>query len=209
MSFTGLIIASVIGSVLAAGAGLAGSALNYKSVQDTNALNKDLQEQANQTNLEVANANNQTQLDLAKNGIQYRMEDLKNGGLNPILAAQGMAQPTASLSTPNVQAARAQAPMLDMNGVANAITAMNNTLLTSYLMKGRQDIAQGYQSNSKAIAEERNSVLRDLYRRKGISMNNASDVGRSIYSAKQVSNAAKGDEWEKFLKELKSMPYKY
>lgn len=215
-----IIAASVISSLVGAGASMVGSALNYKSIKDTNLLNKDMQESANQTNLEVANANNQTQLDLAKNGYQYKMQDLQAAGLNPVLAAQGLAQPTATLSTPNVQAAKAQAPMIDMNGVASALTAMNNTLLTAYLMDRKEGIAQGYQANSKAIADERNSVnqqisenrnsvLRDLYKRKGISLNNASDVGRSINSAKQISEATNNEEWDSIMKELKKMRYKY
>ena len=44
-----LIAASVISSLVGAGASMVGSALNYKSVKDTNLLNKDMQESANQT----------------------------------------------------------------------------------------------------------------------------------------------------------------
>ncbi len=198
-AITGLIIAGIVGAALSAAAAIGGSAMNYDAQQKTNQLNKEAVESTNATNLEIAEKNNALQMDLAKHGTQYKMNDLKAAGLNPILAVQGMTSPQATLSTPHMQAPQAQAPMIDFNGIANAITAMNNMYMTEAMVSNRKD-----------IADDRNSVLKDLYKRKGIYLDNASDSARLVSSARQVNRWTKKDEkqWDAMMKELGYIKHK-
>lgn len=176
MPFISLAAAALIGAAVTAVAGLAGSALNYQSQIHMNQLNKQAVDKTNATNLEIAQENNALQMDLAKNGVSYKMQDLKNAGLNPILAAGGMSQPQATLSTPHMQAAQGVAPQVDFSGIASAVNAMNNTMLTEYITKSKE-----------GISDDRNKVLENLYQRKAEYFREPTKTANALgHSAKQI-----------------------
>lgn len=186
---------------------------NRQNVESTNAANIEMQQQANETNLQIARENNAQEMDLATHGIQYKMADLQAAGLNPVLAASGFGgSPQATLSSPTAQAAKNQAPrdqaaLFDFSGMSSAINAMNNMMLTKMMMDQRQNIANGYQQTSRDNNEARNEVLNKLYQRKAGSFQNDASM---VANAKQIAKVTKSDDWDKMMKELKSIgSYKY
>lgn len=191
-----LAAAAIIAAAVSAAAGFGANALNYHLTQETNKANKEAVQDTNETNLQIAQENNAMQMDLAKNGISYKMNDLKNAGLNPILAAGGMSSPSATLSTPHMQAPQAQAPQFDFSGIASAITAMNNSLLTEYITQNKTSMNEANNATKKSISEDRNDVLKQLYQRKADYMNTrtANFLG---HSADQVHRATKEKRWTK------------
>lgn len=207
-ALTGLLIAGIIGAVVSAAGGVVSSAINAGSQDWANKMNAENISKTNAANLQIARENNAQQMDLAKHGIQYRMEDMQAAGLNPVLAAQGAfgSAPTATLSTPNQQAARNIAPQIDLSGLGNAITALNNTMLTQHLIESRENIAANHDATSTANAESRNSVLKDLYKRKGVIANDQRGV-LAVNSARKgkINDYVSDKEWKAMLKELASI----
>lgn len=164
----------------------------------TSIYNVNAQKEMNQANLENQTAINQANIDASKefaqNQVQWKVDDMRAAGLNPVLAAGGFG---GSSSPTAMQATQQRAPTLDASGIAHAITAMNNTMLTSYLMSQRND-----------VLAEKNDVLRDLYQRKGSFMDSAKQ-SPYIGNAKQIMSAADDDQWEAIMKALNDMPSKY
>lgn len=201
--------ASLISSLISGAVSYVSNTANMKAQQYTNQQNIEAQKQVNQQNIEYSR-------EFAQNNMQWRVEDLENAGLNPVLAAgtSGSAQPTA------MSALQAKAPMLDLSGISSAITAMNNMMLSSYLMSQRNDIAAqnvGVGSERNQVFRERNSVLDKLYKRKGLSMNEALESSRHspiMMNSKQLAEWRKQKEsemtpeevadWNRIMKELNS-----
>lgn len=177
---TALIIASIVGSIIAAGAGTASAAINYNAQKEANKTNVELQNSANQANYQAAVMNNQTQLDIAKHAHQYEMEDLKSAGLNPVLTATGgQGASIGALSMPNAQAARVGAPQLDLSGLSNAINSMAHLMLISKLADDRNDTI-------RETSKGRNDVLNGLYRRKAESLGSNAVAQTAVNSAKSM-----------------------
>lgn len=160
---------------------------NVQAQKDINAENVEAQREINQQNIDYSR-------EFAQNQMQWKMQDLEAAGLNPTLAASGMggsSSPTA-MSAPVQKAPYQQAPMMDMGGVSSAINAMNNMMLTAYIMHGR---TQAYDNRTDAI-------LNKAMNPKHMVLGN-SHVG----TAKQVNSIVGGDswskEWDKMIDELK------
>lgn len=199
----GVLIAGALISALvsAVSSGIQNSA-NIKAQQSINNQNVEAQKEVNQQNIEYSR-------EFAQNGISWKVEDLQNAGLNPTLAA-GMSgvvsQPTA------MSAPQQKAPMMDLSGISSAITAMNNMMLTSYLMNQRNEIA----SDRNTVMREKNDVLSNLYRRKGLYLESSNEAPL-VMNAKQMQAARKKleddmtpeskSQWDKIMKDLNaSMP---
>lgn len=197
-----LIIASVAGSLGAAGISAWSANENVKAQKDINTQNVEAQENVNAQNIQAQKEINQQNIDysreFAQNGIQWKMQDLEAAGLNPTLAAgNGVGASPGTLSAPTAKAPVQQAPQFDLSGVSSALTALNNTMLTAYLLNNRNDI----QADRNDVMREKNDVLNNLYKRKAVVLGNT-----LTGNAKQVSSTwskAKLDkEWSKILKDL-------
>lgn len=213
-AITGLVIASVIAALASAGAGIFGSVYNANKQEELNKRNLQNQEAINQANLANQAAINQQNInfsrEFAQNQIQWRMDDLQNAGLNPTLAAGGgSSSPTAMQSTAQ-QSINQHPGLVDMSGIASAITALNNSMLTAYMIQSREDIADDRNATLRSTSEGRNSVLRQLYKRKGIMLDSDHDMPH-VGNASQIK-AAKDSlsdaEWKALMKELKSIKVK-
>lgn len=181
-ALTGLIVGSIISALISAGVSYATSSQNMQLQRETNAANLANQSAINQQNIDYSK-------EFAQNGIQWKMNDLEAAGLNPVLAAQGAfggsSQPTA------MQATQLKAPQMDLSGLTSAITAMNNTMLTTYLMSQRNDI----QSDRNSVMREKNDVLNSLYKRKAEFLN-PSKQNAYVANAKQIQKVANDPNWE-------------
>lgn len=194
-----LIAGSLISALVSAATSYISNSANIKAQQNINQQNVEAQKEINQQNIEYSK-------EFAQNGISWKVEDLQNAGLNPTLAA-GMSgvtsQPTA-LSAP-----QQKAPIMDLSGISSAITAMNNMMLTSYLMSQRNDIA----SDRNTVMREKNNVLDKLYRRKGLVME-SSNQSPFVMNAQQMRAARKKleedmspeakQQWDNIMKDLNS-----
>lgn len=190
MSMTALVIASIIGSLAAAGAGIAGSAMNYQAQKDTNAANIAMQNQTNQMAMGMSNT-----------AHQREMEDLKRAGLNPVLTATGgSGSPVASISSP-----KQQAPQIDMSSIGSAITGTVQSLTN---LKMAEMIGERYKDiNADKIAADANlkGNKSEYYRQMANRLRMASNGAASgaIFSPKQFSQESQYDGMSK--KELKKL----
>lgn len=189
-AITGLIVASIVGALAAAGASIYSATANANAVKNTNQQNIDLQNEVNkqnQYNIEHAH--------------QIEMADLQAAGLNPVLTATGgSGAPIQALN-----AAKASAPQIDLSGVSSALSGLSHMATMAMMMDTRQEIAQERNNTLTAIAHGKNAqsaanaVLRKqtldaLYRRKAASF--ASEGMANIGSAKQIHNASKMSDKE-------------
>lgn len=201
-----LIGASLISALFSSLVSGVQNANNIQAQKDINKLNVEAQNSINQQNIQYSK-------EFAQNGISWKMEDLQNAGLNPVLAA-GMSgvtsQPTA------MSAPQQKAPMMDLSGISSAITAMNNMMLSTYLMNQRNEISSrgvDVSSDRNKVLSERNHVLENLYKRKAFVLESANQ-SPMIMNAKQMKMARKQaeeqlskdekEEWDKLLKDLNS-----
>lgn len=210
-----LLVAAIVGSLISAAASTYGNAYNIASQEAMNAKNL-----ANQTAINEANLRNQSEInqqnidfsrEFAQNQISWRMEDLQNAGLNPVMAANGGNSSPISMVSTSQQATQQKPGLMDMSGISSAITALNNSMLTAYLIQSREGMAHERNDVLRSNNESRNAVLNQLYKRKGLSLND-SEVMPHIGTAKQAyfkPAKFKSDDWEKdwshFLKELDKM----
>lgn len=194
-----LIGASLISALFSSLVSGVQNANNIQAQKDINKLNVEAQNSINQQNIQYSK-------EFAQNGISWKMEDLQNAGLNPVLAA-GMSgvtsQPTA------MSAPQQKAPMMDLSGISSAITAMNNMMLSTYLMNQRNEIS----SDRNQVLRDKNGILDGLYRRKAFTLESANQ-SPMIMNAKQMKMARKQaeeqmskeekEEWDKLMKDLNS-----
>lgn len=194
-----LIGASLISALFSSLVSGVQNANNIQAQKDINKLNVEAQNSINQQNIQYSK-------EFAQNGISWKMEDLQNAGLNPVLAA-GMSgvtsQPTA------MSAPQQKAPMMDLSGISSAITAMNNMMLSTYLMNQRNEIS----SDRNQVLRDKNGILDGLYRRKAFVLESANQ-SPMIMNAKQMKMARKQaeeamskeekEEWDKLMKDLNS-----
>lgn len=199
-----LMAASLISTLVSGTMSYISNTANMKAQQQINKMNVEAQQDINQQNIDYSR-------EFAQNNMQWKMEDLQNAGLNPVLAAGfsgSSPQPTA-MSAP-VQ----KAPTLDLSGISSAITAMNNMMLSSYLMSQRNEIASqnvGVNSQRNDVMRERNQVLDNLYRRKRLALE-SSVASPMVANSKQMRQFWKDqeskmsqkdkDEWDNIMKEL-------
>lgn len=195
-----LLAASLISTLVSGTLSYVSNTANMKAQQNINEQNVKAQQEINQQNIDYSR-------EFAQNNIQWKMEDLQNAGLNPVLAA-GMSgsSPSPTAMTAPVQ----KAPMMDLSGISSAITAMNNMMLTTYLMNQRNDIA----SDRNGVMRERNTVLNNLYKRKALAFE-SSNVSPLVASSKQLAAWRKEqaskmskedlDDWNRLMKEINSV----
>lgn len=194
-----LIGASLISALFSSLVSGVQNANNIQAQKDINKLNVEAQNSINQQNIQYSN-------EFAQNGISWKMEDLQNAGLNPVLAA-GMSgvtsQPTA------ISAPQQKAPMMDLSGISSAITAMNNMMLSTYLMNQRNEIS----SDRNQVLRDKNGILDGLYRRKAFALEsanqspmimNAKQMKMARQQAEEAMSKEEKEEWDKLMKELNS-----
>lgn len=184
---TGLIVGSIISGLVSAMIGGATSIYNANKQAEINRENIANQTAINQANIDASK-------EFAQNQIQWKVDDLQAAGLNPVLAAGGIGGSSAPTAMQSVQQ---KAPLIDASGVASAINALNNTMLTSYLLDKRNDVMQ-----------DRNDALRALYRNKSVFFDSATQ-NPYVGNAKQVMSATDNEAWDKIMKELNDMSFKY
>ena len=148
---TSALIATGIASAVASlGSGVASAVSNYNATKEANQSNIDLNERALQFNAEQAQIQRDWEERMSNTAYQRSMADMEQAGLNPLLAAQLGGASTPSGYAASGQATRVQANPIDFSGIAQAMNALQSTMVTSALLENKLKIAEGYQDTYRA-----------------------------------------------------------
>lgn len=148
---TSALIATGIASAVASlGSGIASAVSNYKATKEANDTNVSLMDKTNQFNAEQAQIQRDWEERMSNTAYQRSMADMEAAGLNPLLAAN-----LGGASTPSGYAAsgvstQVKANPIDFSGIAQAMNALQSTMITSALLENKLKIAEGYQDTYKA-----------------------------------------------------------
>lgn len=147
---TGLIFGGIASALASLGSGIANSVSNYNATKEANQTNIDLNERALQFNAEQAQIQRDWEERMSNTAYQRSMADMEAAGLNPLLAAQLGGASTPSGYAASGQATRVQSNPIDFSGLAQAMNALQSTMVTSALLNNKLQIAQGYQDTYRA-----------------------------------------------------------
>lgn len=161
-AITALVVASIIGTILATSASTATSiyAQNQQNanVDKTNALTKELNLYNNQFNAEQAALQRSWEENLANTSIQRRVADLKAAGLNPALAVTNGASFTpsaAGASSSGVPAMKAYdySPLAQLSAnLGHAVTSANNLVMLNKILKNNPGVASQLGNATKMVS---------------------------------------------------------
>lgn len=142
---TALIATGIASAVASLGSGVASAVSNYNATNRANQANIDIMNQTNQFNAEQAQIQREWEERMSNTSYQRAMADMEKAGLNPILASQVGGASTPSGYAASGQATRVQANPIDFSGFAQAMNALQSTMVTSALLENKLKIAEGYQ----------------------------------------------------------------
>lgn len=147
---TGLIVGGIASALASLGSGIANSISNYNATKEANQTNIDLNDKVLQFNAEQAQIQRDWEERMSNTAYQRSMADMEKAGLNPLLAAQLGGASTPSGYAASGQATRVQANPIDFSGIAEAMNALQSTMVTSALLNNKLKIAEGYQDTYRA-----------------------------------------------------------
>lgn len=143
---TSALIATGIASAVASlGSGVASAVSNYNATKEANKSNIDIMNQTNQFNAEQAQIQRDWEERMSNTSYQRAMADMEAAGLNPLMAANLGGASTPSGSSASGVITQVKANPIDFSGFAQAMNALQSTMVTSALLENKLKIAKGYQ----------------------------------------------------------------
>lgn len=192
--------ALLIGGLISAIGGLAGTGLSWSSMRVNQDFNREEAEKARQFSHEEAALNRdfeaaqaeiqrQWQTDMSNSAYQRSMADMEAAGINPNILSQGaLGASTGNASTPQGSQAQSSAASSSVGlNASNMFAGLSNALNAYATIKNQELIAQMYNDNSRNIAIMNNST-----RRYGIDETSA-NFQQSVWKYRHKKNYSKND----------------